>query len=344
MARPLNIFLHSYGTYLHVKDQLFEIKIPEENGRTRKEEIPPKKVKSIWLSPHTALSSSAVALALKFNIDIVFLENNGTPLGRIWHSKLGSTTLIRKKQLAASLDQRAVRTIRNWLTRKLDNQLELLQSLGKHRKAARADLADRCDRIAALAQSITRAEALQIDEIADQLRGWEGTAGRLYFGMLSQVLPTNYQFSGRSFRPAKDVFNALLNYGYGILYSRTERALMLAGIDPYVGFLHRDDYNHRSMVFDFIEPYRAWIDLPVFRLCSGKKVNQEHYESLADGVGLTKTGRQLCSQAVIDYLDDDKIKYKNRKTSRANVMQMQAYAFANELIGKDGELPELMML
>lgn len=341
----MQIHLHSYGTYLHVKDQLFEIKIPQpQKNKAVIKTLAAKKVQSIWLSPHTALSTAAIALALKHHIDVIVLENNGHPLGRVWHSKLGSTTLIRKRQLEASLDQRAVRWIKKWLSQKLDNQLTFLQTLGKNRKAMREELADRSDRIADMSHKIAHAEALQVGEIAEQLRGWEGTAGRLYFEMMSKVLPESYRFAGRSYRPSKDAFNAFLNYGYGILYSRTERVLMLAGIDPYVGFLHRDDYNYRSMVYDFIEPFRTMIDFPVFRLFSAKKVKQEHWKALTNGVELTKAGKQLCVEAVNQHLEDDKIRYKNRNVSRSYIMQAEAYAFANELIGKTADLPDLLVL
>ena len=49
---------------------------------------------------------------------------------------------------------------------------------------------------------------------------------------------------------------------------------MLADLDPYVGFMLRDDYNQLSMVYNFIEPYRSFADEFVFRLFTGKNVNR----------------------------------------------------------------------
>jgi len=61
---------------------------------------------------------------------------------------------------------------------------------------------------------------------------------RVYFSTLSEALPERYQFNGRSRNPAKDFFNCLLNYGYGVLYSPVEHGCILAGLDLYRPFAH----------------------------------------------------------------------------------------------------------
>ena len=101
--------------------------------------------------------------------------------------------------------------------------------------------------------------------------GFEGTAGRSYFQCLSALLPEKYQFKGRFRRPAKDPFNACLNYCYGILYSLVEKGCILSGLDPYVGFLHTDNYNKKSLVFDLIEPFRIYGEQTAIYLFTGKK-------------------------------------------------------------------------
>ncbi len=327
----MQIHLNSYGLYLHVKDQMFEIR-QKVDGEVQKTTIAAHKVKSIWLAKGTALSSDAVHLAVKHNIDIVFLENDGMPVGRVWHSKLGSTTLIRKKQLAASMNHLAIHYIRLWLGRKLNNQIGFIQNLLKHRKQHQDFLEDKIAKIVALHSSITNCQAERIDDIAEKIRGWEGTAGRLYFETLSYVLPLQYQFEGRSFRPAADPFNAFLNYAYGVLYSRVEKSLILAGLDPYVGFLHRDDYNYKSMVYDFIEPYRVFADKIVFSLFSAKKIRQDHTDSIANGQRLNKEGKVLLIEHFNKYMEEDKVRYNNRNQTRANIIQFDAHRFANELI------------
>ena len=332
----MEITVNTYGAYLHVKEEMFEIRIKDAeapNG-VRTEQRAAHKVRSIILSTGTMLSADAVKLAIKNNIDIVFVESDGFPLGRVWHTKLGSTTKIRKKQLETSLNTEGVVWVKKWIIQKVDNQLTFIKDLKKHRAQHADFLNDKIQRLEALIVSIQALNGKNVAEIADILRGLEGTAGRLYFETLTYVLPKEYQFAGRSSRPANDAFNAFLNYAYGFLYRRTEKALMMAGIDPYVGFMHRDDYNQISMVFDFIEPYRIWADEAVFKLFSAKKINKTHTEAFSNGtgVGLTKEGKALFAETFANFLEGDAIRHNNRNEKRGNILQLDAHAFANQIL------------
>jgi CRISPR-associated protein Cas1 len=327
----MQIYLNTYGTYLHVKDDMFEIRIPAKDAESTKQHIAAHKISSIIMCTSAALSTDAVRLALINNIDIIFTQSDGHPIGRIWHSKLGSTTKIRKRQLEASLGKEAVAFTKLWILEKMANQLEFIKDLRKHRVQMTEYLNDKISRIENLIVSLSNLKAEKIEEVADTIRGLEGTCGRLYFETISYVLPEIYQFNGRSTRPAKDMFNAFINYGFGILYSRIEKSLMIAGLDPYVGFLHRDDYNQKSMVFDFIEPYRIFVETAVFRLFAAKKINKAHIDEITNGVTLNKEGKELLVTSLNNYMDDT-IRYKGRNQTRVNAMQQDAHVFANSLI------------
>ncbi|WP_374165236.1 CRISPR-associated endonuclease Cas1 [Arcticibacter sp. MXS-1] len=335
----MQIYLNTYGTYLHVKDDMFEIRVPVKDGVPAKQHIAAHKIKTIVISTSAALSTDAVRLALMNNVDIIFAHADGHPMGRIWHSKLGSTTKIRKRQLEASLGSEAVAFTKLWIGEKIENQCEFIRGLKKHRQPISDYLNDKISRMEDLSLSLRQLKADKIDLIADTIRGLEGTAGRLYFETLNYVLPEMYQFNGRSMRPAKDSFNAFLNYGFGILYSQVEKVLMIAGLDPYVGFLHRDDYNQKSMVYDFIEPYRIFVETTVFRLFSAKKVNKAHIEEITNGVSLNKEGKELLVNSLNNFLETETVRYRGRNQSRANAMQQDAHRFANELIQNAGPTP-----
>jgi CRISP-associated protein Cas1 len=329
----MQLIINTYGTYVHVKDDLFEVSMTKE-GEKQKHHFASQKVTSILMSKGSAISTDAVILAMKNNIDIIVFERDGMPVGRFWHSKPGSTSRIRKQQLEASMNQTGVYWIKTWLTGKLDNQIELLKRLKNHRPATADTIQEKIDGIIVLKTKMKELKGDKIDLVDDTLRGLEGTAGRIYFQTLSSLLSERYQFEGRSFRPAKDPYNAFLNYAYGVLYSRVEKVLVIAGLDPFVGFMHRDDYNMKSMVFDFIEPYRTYADEVVFKLFSAKKVNDSHTDDITNGISLNAEGKNLLIQSLMHFLDEDKIRYNGRNQTRINAMQMDAHQFANQLIQK----------
>ena len=327
----MQLYITTYGSYLHIKDDMFEIKYYEDDEKLKKK-IAAHKVSSIVLDKGTSLSWAAIKKALTHNIDIVFAEGDGAPIGRVWHSKLGSTTRIRKRQLQASMNDEAIYWIKQWISEKMLNQADLLKDLKRHRKAKAKKIQSVIDKLDELREKVENLDGNQISDIDGTVRGLEGTAGRVYFKLLTELLVKQYQFEGRSSRPAEDPFNAFLNYGYGILYGKIEHCIMIAGLDPYVGFLHREDYNQTSFVFDFIEPYRPFVDLTVYRLFSGKQVNQSHYREITNGVGLTKKGKKMIVQAFIQRFEEEKIRYRGRNQTRLNAIQQDAHDVANKLI------------
>ena len=178
----MQIFINTYGTYLHVKEEMFEIRIrAKTDEKVKINHLAAHKVTSFVVSKGAAISTDAIALALKHNIDIVVVEHDGHPMGRFWHSKLGSTTKIRKCQLEASLNANGLNWIKNWIAQKLENQGDYLQDLKKHRSGLADMLAEKQDRIMAFRNKILRLEGINVSEVAETIRGWEGSAGRQYF-------------------------------------------------------------------------------------------------------------------------------------------------------------------
>ena len=173
-----------------------------------------------------------------------------------------------------------------------------------------------------------------IEDIRGTLQGYEGTASRIYFARLSDLMPEKYKFNGRSKNPAKDEFNCMLNYGYGIMYSNVERACILAGLDPYIGIMHVDNYNRQAFVFDLIEMYRIYIDRIVFKLFSTKKIKSDHFDKVEGGLYLNKAGKEVL---ISKYNEDmeKKIQYKGRKIELQNIIQFDCHNIANRILKGD---------
>ncbi len=301
-------------------------------------EVSANKINSILITTAAYITTDAIKMAVENNIDIVFLDAHGDPYGRVWHPKLGSTTLIRRRQLEIYDTADGLNLAKEWGLKKLDDQIALLNRLKKARPEKGDDLISYIQEIERSREDMKRLRGT-IDFRRQEILGLEGMASRAYFGAISSVMPERHRFTGRSRSPAKDEFNAMLNYGYGVLYSLVEKGCIIAGLDPYVGFLHTDSYNKKSLVFDVIEIFRTYIDEAVVHLFTRRMIKDEFFEPLEQGIGLSKEGKAALIEAVNAVLDEP-ISYRGRNVKVRNTITMECHRIANSLIRPGTELPE----
>ncbi|MEA3255810.1 MAG: CRISPR-associated endonuclease Cas1, partial [Candidatus Altiarchaeota archaeon] len=166
-----------------------------------------------------------------------------------------------------------------------------------------------------------------------------GMSSKNYWEAVNDVMPKKYRFNGRSRNPARDEFNCLLNYGYGVLYSLVEKACIIAGLDPYIGFMHADNYNKKSLVFDLIEMFRTYVDETVIYLFSKRKVKREYFDEIPGGLTLNKKGKAVLIEALNERLEK-KINYRGRKIKTRDTIQFEFHRIANSLI-KDVDLGDV---
>lgn len=319
----MQIILNEFTSFLGKKGERFVIKIGD-----KKEEIAVRDVDQILVAAASSISVGAIKMALKNDIDIVFLSGYGKPLGRIFPCKLGGTTLTRKKQTEAYYSEIGSEIAKKLVKAKIMNQAYFLKALSKSREL---DFSSIANKNLELAKSIDTLDGL-LDDIRDELFGLEGLAASSYFDCLKALLP----FEKRD-PEANDEVNALLNYGYGILYSETEKACVLAGLDPYCGFLHTDRYKKPSMVLDLIEAFRPIIvDRAIVTLFTQKQVTEKLFEISQESKQkrLDKKGREKIISAVMERLYT-KVNYKGKKTTFQDIMLSQARSISNYLLGKN---------
>jgi CRISPR-associated protein Cas1 len=221
--------------------------------------------------------------------------------------------------------------------------LSKLKSYRKEQVEALRAIQD-CEKV--LQEALLQMKSLalrQVEKAADTLRGLEGNAQRAYLQTLSFLLPPHLRFDGRSKRPSVDLFNALLNYAYGILYSRIEKTLWHVGLNPYFGFLHGDTRKQKNFLFDFIEPYRPWVDKIVFNLCARKEASTQHLRDLpGGGVWLNDDGKKLLSLAMESVFHEKKETLGERQYNLWQTIELEARAFVRLLLlpGKDSSGPK----
>ena len=277
------------------------------------------------VSRGVSISADALEACCERGIPIFFLGPHGTPYASIYSAGLVGTVITRREQLRAYDDQRGVALGVAFARDKIRNQATTLKYLAKNRKET--PIGERLQQAAIEVlehqEWLEHLEGQTIDAVRGKLLAAEGNAARVYWQAVSEVLPEQYAWPGRQGRGARDAVNSLLNYGYGILYGQVERALVLAGLDPYAGFVHVDRPGKPSLVLDLIEEFRqVAVDRVVFGLAARK------YEVTQDTKGqLGQTTRRRFAEHVLKHLES-KVRYEGKRHTIRQVIQMQARQLA----------------
>ena len=296
----MELVLNTYGVSLNRENDGFVI--TSKDGR---QHLPADGIKSIQISRGAQITSDAVMLAVEKEIEVFFMDRSGTPIGRIWSPRYGSISTIRKGQLNFTFTREALEWIKGVILQKMENQQALMLLFQTEDPELQQLVTKNIGRIEDYRTKVRRLDGEVVNDVAPTLRGWEGQASKIYFATINHFLPEEFRFEQRSQHPATDVTNAFLNYGYGLLYGKIEGALIKAGIDPYIGVLHRDDYNRPVMVYDVIELYRIWVDYVVYTLLSQNTITDEFYSVREDGsYWLEGLGRRVLIQSLNDYLEE----------------------------------------
>lgn len=322
----MELVVNTFGTSINRDNNSFVISTKE--GR---QSILADNVSSIQIGKGIQITSDAIMLAVEKEIEMFFNDKSGTPMGRIWSNKYGSISTIRKGQLNFTFSHSALDWIKEVICTKIENQQALILLLQTDDKVHQRNSQKAISRLEDYKNKIFHLEGDIVSDVAPSIRGWEGVASKIYFEALNSVLPQELRFVSRSQKPAMDVVNAFLNYGYGILYGKVESALIKAGIDPYVGVLHRDDYNRPVLVYDVIELYRVWVDYVVYNIACQEVITDEYYSVREDkSYWLENLGRRVLIQSLNDYLEDI-VTIDGLKRSRITQIQLYAQRFAQRL-------------
>ena len=321
----MQIFINTYGTSLKITDGLLSIKHEDKINK-----VPIGKIKTLYLTRSIQLSTDVIYACLENGIDLLITERNGKPLGRLWNNRFGSISTIRKYQLDYARGPNVTKWVIGQLSDKIENQIDLLFCLLTLDEPYEKQIKDTVDQMRNVIEKMKNSADDHLDEAASRLRALEGQAAKLYFSCVNKHLPFRFQFSGRSRHPALDMVNAMLNYVYGILYGHIESALIKSGLDPYIGFFHRDEYNRPVLTYDVIEPFRPWADWTVFHLCVNEVLEDSHFEIEKGQYWLHGDAKRFLIQHFTDFFEEV-IDYKGKRFSRIMHLERSAQLLASTI-------------
>jgi len=211
----------------------------------------PYKTEQLIIMGNVEITSPALKLLMKHNIDTIFLSKNGRFNGKLVFQE-SKNVFLRQKQYRLLDNEKFKESFARDIARgKLKNQLAFMQRI--NRKGGSNEIIK-----TAISRMKRNIDKLEGKETIDQIRGMEGMGARLFFSVFKlNIIQDWAEFKGRSMHPPKDNVNAVLSFLYTLIFFRIDAIITAEGLDGYAGYFHALDYGRRSLSFDLMEEFRT---------------------------------------------------------------------------------------
>jgi CRISPR-associated protein Cas1 len=252
MKQLLNtLYVTTQGAYLARDGETVQVRIEHET-RLR---VPIHTLGSVVCFGQVSCSPPLMGLCAEHGVSLAFLSENGRFLARVQGPVSGNVLLRREQYRRADSEEQSAAIARSVVIAKVANcRTVLLRALRDKPECEGNGSVD-----AAVRRLGHLGDTLQAQRPLDIVRGHEGDAARVYFEVFDHLITESkdeFFFRGRSRRPPLDNMNALLSFLYTLVTHDVASALEGVGLDPAVGYLHRDRPGRPSLALDLVEELR----------------------------------------------------------------------------------------
>lgn len=255
MKKLLNtLFVTTQGAYLAKEGETIVVKVDKEI-RLR---LPVHTIGGIVCFGNISCSPFLMGFCAENGVGISFLSENGRFLARVQGPVSGNVLLRREQYRRADDPTFSADMAKAVLTGKIANSRTVLQR-------AMRDHGDRLDEagLRLIVSTLSRC-LISLEQVSslDAVRGVEGDAAHCYFSVFDHLIMSqkkDFSFQERNRRPPLDNVNCLLSFLYTLLVHDIRSALEGVGLDPAVGFLHRDRPGRPSLALDLMEEFRPFL-------------------------------------------------------------------------------------
>ncbi len=311
----------------------------EEVGR-----LPLHNIEGIVTIGFTGASPALMGACAKRNISLSFLTQYGDFQARVTGKVRGNVTLRKAQYRMSDNLSDSLNIARNIIIGKLYNSRWVVERATRDHPM-RLDVEKLKYKSQLLQNCILSAyDCMSLDE----LRGIEGEAAALYFSVFDDLIlqqKEEFSFETRIKRPPLDKVNALLSFSYTLLASMAASALEAVGLDPYVGFMHRDRPGRASMALDLMEELRAvFADRFVLSLINKKVVNGRDFSQKENGAVIMEDDTRKTVLTAWQSRKQEKITHPflNEKIEWGLVPYVQAMLLARYIRGDLDQYPPFM--
>ena len=286
MKKLLNcLYITSQGSYLHKERETIVVK----NDGKKLGQFPSININSIFCFGQVTVSPFLMGHCAEKGIGLGFYTEHGRFLARMQGRGSGNVLLRRAQYRWADDPEKTAAIAGLIVAAKIANSRSILQrELRNHGEDVLL-----ANTIKRLGTSVRRAKQA---EHVDSVRGMEGEAAAAYFSVFGRLVRNgDFVFGGRVRRPPTDAVNALLSFTYSLVTQECLSALAGVGLDPYVGFLHRDRPGRPGLALDLVEEFRSpWSERFVLTLLNRRQFQTKDFVTEASGaVRLTDDARKM---------------------------------------------------
>ena len=301
MKKLLNtLYVTTQGAYLSKEGETVAVKI---DGKVRLH-LPVHTLGGIVCFGQISCSPKLMGFCAERNVAISFLTEYGRFLAKVEGPVSGNVLLRRQQYRWADDKEISAAMAKSFLMGKIYNGRKVIQrAIRDH--GGKIQGAETLEKESGRLKDALR--RLQREESLDVLRGIEGEAANSYFNVFDKLIlsqKSDFVFKGRNRRPPMDRVNCILSFLYMLVLHDVRSALETIGLDPQVGFLHRDRPGRPSLALDIMEEFRPII---ADRLCLSL-INLGQIKK--DGFNITQTGAVLLDEETRKIL---LVAYQNRK-------------------------------
>ena len=220
------------------------------------------------------------------NISLCYLTPQGKFLARV-SGKIKGNVILREQQYASSQsEEKSLEIAKNCIIGKVHNARWVLERATRDH-SMQIDV----EKVKSASDKLRKSlELIKSCQSKEQLRGFEGEAASVYFGVLDELIlqqKKEFTFQGRNKRPPLDHVNALLSFVYTLLTNTITSALETVGLDPCIGYLHTERPGRASLSLDLIEELRAVLaDRFVLSLINKKIISGKNFDKKENGAVL----------------------------------------------------------
>jgi CRISP-associated protein Cas1 len=283
MKKHLNtLFVTTQGAYLAKEGETVVVRAEKETLL----QLPIHTIGGIVCFGQVACSPFLMGFCAEHDVGISFLSENGRFLAKVQGPVSGNVLLRRQQYRLADDEAHSALITRSVLTGKLANGRAVLQrTLRDHSEKVPSE------EIRAASERLKNGlQVLQKENELNVLRGIEGDSARTYFSVFDHLILSqkeDFTFQERNRRPPLDKVNCLLSFVYTLLMHDVRSALECVGLDPAVGFLHRDRPGRPGLALDLMEEFRPFIaDRLVLSLINLTQVQKNGFKSKENGAVL----------------------------------------------------------